>query len=276
MNELISVALTLRALPQPNPHQDAPLWWGRAAQQLLLAAVNQRDAALSAQMHAEDQPRAYTVSSLLGRFPKKQLDAQERYTLRFSGLSAQVSGILLDLTREGGPLAPGQSVELDGRPFTVSAAATTPNQHPWAAQTDYRTLSAALMSENLPRKITLHLASPLAFHSGGRTQPLPLPGLVFASLLERWNTFAPLALPPETKRYAEEMLAISRFDLQSRALHIKNGGLRVGAVGAVQFTALNADRYWLGMLHTLAAFAQFAGIGAGTAQGMGQARAIGE
>ena len=124
------------------------------------------------------------------------------------------------------------------------------------------------------RKIQFQLASPLVFHSQGKSQPLPLPDLVFGSLLERWNAFAPVSFPAETRRYAAEMLAISRFDLSSRAIPLKSGGLRMGAVGQVEFTALNADRYWLGILHTLAAFAQFAGLGAGTAQGLGQAREI--
>ncbi len=276
MSELVSIVLELRALPQPEPGGEVPLWWGRAAQQMLLSAVNTLDPSLAAEMHAEDLPRAYTVSSLLGRFSQKRLDANERYVLRVTGLTARVSDILLQLTRVGGALAPGQSVALDNKPFSITAVFADPSAHPWAGEAGYATLSAALVGENLPRKLDFHLASPLVFHSAGRTQPLPLPEPFFGGLLERWNAFAPIALPPETRRYAAEMLAVSRFDLESRAVHIKAGGLRVGAVGRVQFTALNTDRYWLGVLHTLAAFAQFAGAGTGAAQGMGQVRVLPE
>ncbi len=276
MSELVSIVLSLRALPQPDPDQPVPLWWGRAAQQMLLSAVNRLNPPLAAQMHAQDLPRVYTVSSLLGHFPKNRLITGAAYLLRITGLTEQMSATLLELTRPGGALAPGQNVSLDDKPFVVDAAFYNPEAHPWAAQTTYQALSALLLSENQPRKLTFHLASPLVFHNEGRTQPLPLPEPFFSSLLERWNAFALIALPPETRRYAAEMLAVSRFDLESRAVHIKNGGLRVGAVGRVQFTALNADRYWLGVLRTLAAFAQFAGAGAGVAQGMGQTRLLPE
>ena len=102
--------------------------------------------------------------------------------------------------------------------------------------------------------------------------PLPLPDLVFGSLVERWNCFAGVAFPAEARRYAAECLAVSRFDLSSRPVAAKESGLRMGAVGQITYTTLNYDRYWMAVLHTLAAFALFSGVGAGTASGMGQCR----
>ena len=104
--------------------------------------------------------------------------------------------------------------------------------------------------------------------------PLPLPEQVFRSLLERWNAFAPLAFPPETARFAAECLAISRFNLQSRSIPLKQGGLRIGAVGSITYTALTYDRYWLSVLHTLAEFARYAAVGSGGSMGFGQARCL--
>jgi CRISPR-associated endoribonuclease Cas6 len=104
--------------------------------------------------------------------------------------------------------------------------------------------------------------------------PLPLPGLVFGSLLERWNAFAPIAFPPEARRYAEECLAVSRYELSSRPVPVKSRGLRVGGVGQVTYTALNYDRYWLSVLAVLAEFARYSGVGAGTTMGLGQCRRV--
>jgi CRISPR-associated endoribonuclease Cas6 len=275
MVELLSLVLNLQPLqPYPND-QPAPLWWGRAIQAAVLKTLSGLDPALNGQLHDEAGLRPYTVSNLLGHFPKRQLDLQGEYTLRLAGLSEAVSTLLMNATTQGS-FAPGAELELDFTPFRILAAITDPQVQPWADQAGYASLSQALVGDGTPpgRKFQFQLASPLVFHSQDRSQPLPLPGMFFGSLLERWNAFAPIAFPPETRRYAEEMLAVSRFDLESRAIPMKSGGLRVGAVGKVQFCALNADRYWLGILHTLAAFAKFSGAGTGTTQGLGQCRSI--
>ncbi len=277
MPDLLSLALVLRPLQAHAEGEDTtPMWWGRAAQAALLKVVQQREPALAADLHDGAGPRPYTVSSLLGYFPRHHLDPQRTYSLRFTALTPPVSACLLQAAQDG-PLAPGQSLELDLLPFQVESVSWDAAGHPWAAMADYRELSQRLVAADIPpRKLQFHLAAPLVFHSQERSQPLPLPELFFGSLLERWNTFAPLALPAETRRFAAEALAVSRFDLLSRAVPLKDGGLRVGATGRVQYVALNPDRYWLGILQSLAAFAQFSGAGAGTAQGLGQCRALEE
>ena len=50
------------------------------------------------------------------------------------------------------------------------------------------------------------------------------------------------------------------------------GAMQIGFTGPVLFTALNRDRYWLNVLHLLAAFAFYSGVGYGTAIGLGQVR----
>jgi CRISPR-associated endoribonuclease Cas6 len=103
-----------------------------------------------------------------------------------------------------------------------------------------------------------------------------LPELVFNSLLERWNAFAPIAFPPETRRYAAECLAIGRYHLSSRVVPTKSVGKRIGAVGFVTYTSLNFDRYWMSVIAVLSHFALFAGVGAGTTMGLGQCRPLEE
>ena len=141
------------------------------------------------------------------------------------------------------------------------------------------------------RKLTLRFASPTTFRRtegetsftddqgrayqvAGHNVPLPLPGLVFDSYLQRWNAFAPVALHPDVKRYAEECVAISRYRLQT--VLVEFGAARhVGFVGSCQFLALLVhDPYWLRLLNLLAAFAFYAGTGHRTTMGLGQTRVI--
>jgi CRISPR/Cas system endoribonuclease Cas6 (RAMP superfamily) len=49
--------------------------------------------------------------------------------------------------------------------------------------------------------------------------------------------------------------------------------MRAGAVGEIRYVSLNYDRYWMGVVQALAAFARFSGVGGGVSQGLGQCRA---
>jgi CRISPR-associated endoribonuclease Cas6 len=307
--DLLSLLLTLRPLTPPDPTRMLPAWWGRAAHSLLLDVVRQSDPPLAEALHeapsGENQAgldgpaaslpaiRPFTVSSLLGRFPHGALDPALTYTLRLTAFQKDVAAILSQAAQTG-PLAPGAALDLDYLPFRIeqnSLASSIPNPqssiensqtaipHPqsyWSASTTYADLSAALLLAKTPapRRISLLFTSPTTFKSGGKHVPVPLPELVFGSLLERWNAYAPIAFPPETRRYAAECLAVSAYQLSTRPVPMKSGGLRVGAVGEITYTSVNYDRYWMSVAGVLAAFALFSGVGAGTSMGLGQCRQV--
>jgi len=287
MPELISLVLSLQPLRIPQEAASLPRWWGRAAHALLLEVAGAQDPDLAAALHEPGAPgsgsliRPFTASTLIGRFP---LQREQTYTLRFTGFCAQVSRALWEAAQTGGRLAPGAEIELDYTRFGVAAAdwgESLPGEEsqkatPWAANDTYQSLGAPflLAAQTPARRLAFQFTSPTTFKSGGKHQPLPLPELVFGSLLERWNACAPVTLPPEVRRYAAECLAVSQYDLETRPVPQKDGGLRVGAVGRITYTAVNYDRYWMSALSALAAFALYGGVGAGAAQGLGQCRAV--
>lgn len=280
--DLLSLVLTLKPLPSAG-EATARIWWGRAAHALLLDVIRNRDEALVNQLHEianpnsqiQNQIRPFTVSTLMGRFAKGALIPDGNYGLRLTAFRADVAESLLAESNSGA-LRSGQIVELDYQKFEILSVADSVSQSIWANQTGYQDLSGPflLSQEVAPRRITLKLTSPTTFKSAGKHVPVPLPTLVFGSLLERWNAFAPLAFPAEVKRYAEECLAISKYDLNTVPIPQKGEGLRMGAVGSVTFASVNYDRYWMSVIATLAEFALFCGLGAGTAQGLGQVRRI--
>lgn len=251
-----------------------PAELGRASQALLLRLIQARDAALSARLHDGEGPRPYTASNLvLGRRVQGSLIAapEESGWLRFTGLTEEVSACLCRLADD-----PPEVVDMDGCPLRVVGATLDATQHPWAAQSDYQTLATRhlLAGETPSARLTLEFASPTTFRSSGRYVPMPLPELVFGSLLERWQAFAPVALSPEVRRFAAEMVVVSRYMLRTRSLPAKEGGLHIGFIGQVTFHTLNRDRYWLSVLNLLADYAFFSGVGYGTAVGLGQVRGI--
>lgn len=290
--DLLSLVVQLKPLPAGQNSNALPAWWGRAAHAALLNIVRQYQPRLADSLHTGPAPsanpqacdnpsftlRPFTVSSLMGRFTHGELDLSQVYTLRLTSLLPELSALLQQASQEG-PLIAGRQLELDYLPFEIVAVHSAPSPqapHVWSASNSYQELSAPylLARVNPERRVSLRLASPTTFKTAGRHMPFPLPELVFGSLLERWNAFAPITLPAEVRRYAAECLAVSCYHLRTLSVPFKSGGLRVGSVGEVSYTSLNYDRYWMSLIHLLAEFSLYSGVGAGTTQGLGQVRRL--
>lgn len=267
------IAITLRLRSPTNVTLPTDL--GRAAYAALLHRLGELDASLAAQLHDDSGPKPFTCSSLLNAPARREglhIRADQPYFLRVTGLTPLVSAAL----EEGILRNPPSVWELDHHPFEVVEAMCDAAQDPWSGRDSYENLAAGhlLPGEPFSRSLMLHFATPTSFRSQNINLPLPLPGLVFGSLAERWNSFSPVGISPEARRFGEEMVAISQYRLESRAVSHKSGSLRIGGVGEVAYRALNDDRYWLGVLHLLASFARFSGVGVQTTTGMGQVRQL--
>lgn len=266
---LTAIVMTL----SPTADTSLPAFLGRANYAALLGRLQRFDAALATALHDSDGPKPLTCSSLLGvraEGDRIALHAGQPVTVRFTGLTATMSAALTACLLD----EPPQTWTLDHQQFAVQEVVCDPARHGWSGRTTYETLAAAqlMRADQLDRQVTLEFAAPTSFKSKEMTLPVPLPGLVFGSLVERWNAFSPIVLSPEMRRYGEEVMAISRYKLESRAVGQKGDGLRIGAVGQMTYRALGGDRYWLGVMNMLAEFALYSGVGVQTTTGMGQVR----
>ena len=277
--DLLSLVLTLRPTTAGTP----PPRLGRAAHAILLRHIAAQDPALAESIHNDDGPKPITASDLLGPRRREQVTPEQTYTLRYTALTAPVAAALASAFAVGDTLTfedvTFEVVDLalplpTDQPIPPDSQASTP----WVGSDDYQALAARhLLPAGPAPQVTWEflLAAPLAFQSKGKTQPLPVPEQFFGSLVQRWNTFAPVALPDEgVRRYAEELVAVSRFELRSAPGWDRGPGLRIGAIGRITYRALNRDRYWLAVLSLLAEFALYSGVGAMTAAGMGQVREV--
>jgi len=262
---------------QPIEPASIPAALGRAVHAWLLDRIEGVDASLAQRLHESDGPRPFTASNLWGprraRGGKVALDPERPCWLRFTGLTGEVSRAL-----EHALPAVGEHLTLAGIPFRVTEIATETGQHPWAGRAGYADLVQryTLAPSSPPRGVKLRFASPTLFRSGGRDLPLPLPTLVFDGYLRKWNTFSPLALPEEAKRYAEECVALGRFKLRSHLVSFERGGkgAHVGFTGEVRFRFLVGDAYWTRVMTLLAGYAFWAGTGYRTTVGLGQTQAV--
>ena len=285
---LVSWVITL----QPEEAVTVPIDLGRATHSWFLSQLRRADPALAEQLHEPHAARPFTISALQGTGPGSQgqvaLTPEREYWLRVTSFEPELSQRLMEDVVPNLP----DKIDLVETAFTLKGATCDPQEHPWAGQTTFEALAQEhLLGTREPdRKLSLRFASPTTFRRtrgetsltddqgrayqvAGHNVALPLPGLVFDSYLQRWNAFAPVALHPDVKRYAEECVAISRYRLQT--VLVEFGAARhVGFVGRCQFMALVHDPYWLRLLNLLAAFALYAGTGHRTTMGLGQTRQI--
>jgi CRISPR-associated endoribonuclease Cas6 len=251
---------------------------GRAAHAWFLDQVRRADPALADALHGGQTQRPFTVSNLLEiGWPRKDkitLSPGKTYTLRITGFSPQLSALLRErLIPELSP-----TITLADVPLQVTGNTTESDAHPWAGTDTFEALvQRHTLRARIPRRVGLHFASPTLFRSANMNVPLPLPGLVFGGLLDKWNAFAPIQLHPEVRRFAQECLAFNRYRLETLRVAFGQDGRRgrvAGCVGDCFYAIQVDDRYWMGLIHLLAAFAFYAGVGRRTTMGLGQCRVL--
>ncbi len=273
---LLSWVLTLR----PEREATVPTNLGRATHAWFLGQVRAADPALAEALHSDQGQRPFTVSNLweLGRggSPEASLSPERSYTLRTTTFSPALSKVVKEQVI---PALPA-TVTLANTAFRVTASTTDPTEHPWAAEATFEGLVQQFtLAADVPRLVGLRFASPTAFRVTGKksVMPLPLPALVFGGLLDKWNTFSPIQVHPDVRRFAEECLAVSSFRLETRQVTFGEQGEKgalSGFVGTCRYYVEVPDRYWMGLVHLLAGFALYAGVGLRTTMGLGQARRL--
>jgi len=270
---LLAAVITLA----PVEPASAPAALGRAVHAWFLDRVGDVDTDLAGRLHEGEGTRPFTISNLWGgkkaHGSRVLLNPERPCWVRLTGLTEEVSKTILRVLP-----AAGDRLTLAGIAFRVRETATETEQHPWAGRADYAELvqQYTLAVGQRPRGVTLRFASPTLFRSHGRDLPLPLPSSVFGGYLRKWNLFSPLALPEETRRYAEECIALGRFKLRSHLVSFERGdkGANVGFTGETRFRFLVGDGYWTRAMLLLAGYAFWAGTGYRTTVGLGQTQAV--
>lgn len=255
-------------------------YMGGAAHKLGLSLIGLHDPALSEHLHNHNGLLPLTISDLF------QSDAHHHW-MRITALRQDVAAALVALTEQPNIW---RDVDVDG--WSVVQALSS--YHDWCGAA----VPVQFAHEHWRKgsNLTLEFASPTSFRSVGLYRPLPEAGLVFKSLYERWCALVSVGLPfmPEAQMleaFARDMVSIGRYDI---------GYVEVGKKGAVipafqgvvtyrieRDNAALAKRdptlyeqlrqqhsAYASLLHLLARFSFYGGVGIKTAQGMGMARLL--
>ena len=265
---------------------------GERVRGALFDALKAQDAALAADTHADRPVQPYTVAWF---GPRGDVGAGARATVRWTAVEAGVARTLSTCVLP----AVGATFDLSGQAWRVvgggdwdhrrpagqggvgTGTTGVPPTGPWAGAATFEELARTYLigGRRPPSRVELAFATPTTFHSAGRSLPLPLPRLVFGSLIERWNAFAPLRIDPEVLAVVDQAVTIGRYELRTEAVAL-SGGLQVGFVGRCGYILTPgrglrpADEYAWRVLHLMGAYAFFAGVGAKTTMGMGTVRPV--
>ncbi len=267
---LLSCVLSL----QPEQPASCSANLGRAAHAWFLDRVRAADPALAEELHDGQGLRPFTLSDPAAF--QTDLSPERSYRLRVTTFSPRLSRVVKEQVM---PVLP-RTLTLADVSFRVTAIASDPAEDAWAGEATFEELVQQFtLAGEVPRLVGLRFASPTAFRVTGKKSPipLPLPALVFGGLLDKWNSFAPIQLHPDVRRFAEECLAVSSYRLETRRVTFGEQGEKgalSGFVGVCRYYIEVPDRYWMGLIHLLAGFALYAGVGLRTTMGLGQARSL--
>lgn len=263
---------------QPTEAVSSPPNLGRAAHAWFLNQVRRADPALADELHTGHGQRPFTVSNLWPLDWRARdevtLSPDRTYTLRATSFAPRLSALLQEQVIP----QPPETLTLGSASLRVVSSTADSTAHPWAGEDTFEGLvQRHTLTPHIPHRVSLRFASPTLFRSADKNVPLPLPGLVFGGLLDKWNAFAPIEVHPEVRRFAEECLAVSRYRLETLPVAFGQNGARgaaAGFVGTCHYAIQVKDKYWMGLIHLLAAFSFYAGLGRRTTMGLGQARAL--
>jgi CRISPR-associated endoribonuclease Cas6 len=272
MTDLAAAIVTLR----PTTSFNVPHWTGHEFRLWFLSLVQRYDPDLATEQQKEDRPRAYTISSLLGlpRFRRDQPVVRPEYTyaVRLTTLQPPLTDLFLEKIL---PTISGNEIAFENGRFSIEYVTISGDHHALTGTSTIEEIlrEKTLSTDPLPKQIGLRFESPTSFKSKGLLIPFPLPDLVFGSLIDRWNALNAVKLHPETRRFAAECIAVNRHRIETIYTTCKTDiGYNnvIGFWGFCRYTVVNRDRYWMGLIHTLATYGFYAGVGIRTTTGLGR------
>lgn len=295
MIELAALVIELRA--SRNTHLSNHM--GRAVQQAGLRLLGESDPDLAQKIHDMTDEKPFTVSPLMRGSSALYGDANvgSPAWIRLTGLRADVAMALVAChDRLKARLNAGERVYIEINRLYWDVSGIFLDNHEWAGCTSYDGLFDQYRLAVPQNRLKLQFASATTFRSNGVNVPLPLPSLVFGSLLSRWQAFTShqlLEMPYEqVEAFIQHHIMLSQHNIQTALYRGKQGGKEVGFIGQVSFELLRESEHlakhdpalekllsteytWMARtINLLTAFALYSAVGRKTTTGMGMVRVI--
>ena len=262
---------------------------GRPAQAWFLGQLTRSHASLASRLHDEQGLKPYSVSTLLDERMRPLragdwVEPGELCWLRITSLNEEVSEALQKKIIQRIP----KRLTLHKMDFRVDDVFTQRAEHEWAGEISF-TEMAETVADRPAQHLRMEFVSPTAFRNNNLDICLPMPGQVFRSLWEKWNTFAPEPMQVHElwPQFAGDCILVDEMTaVNTMHWEFAEGtrGAATGFMGTVGFSLIPKDRvktgwqeFWEGaatVMQSLAQFAFYSGVGHHTTIGMGQCRPI--
>lgn len=265
---------------------------GRPAQAWFLNQIMRRRPQLAETLHDDNGVKPFTVSTLLDRYghPHKAGDwlkeGQECW-LRVTTIGKELSeAFLLNVLKK----LP-KTLTFYKMDFRIDGYTLNPREHPWAGQTTFAEIAQDSKYAKVPREIRLEFVSPTSFGNNGKDIPIPIPGMLFRSLWQKWNAFCPESMQVDDRwpKFASDCILVNELTaVHTLRWEFAEGtrGVSTGFMGTVGLSLMPKSKideawkpFWEGadvVMQSLAQYAFYCGIGHHSTFGMGQSRLVGE
>lgn len=275
---------------------------GRMAQRLFLLMLGQVGAGdMAAALHSANERHPFTVSDLFQNGP-------QHYWMRVTGLTPALCQTIQHMAAAlpGQVLAIPPRESVDESAWRARIETVVTSQHEWAAQSTYAALVERAWRSPRTAQVTLDFITPTVIKSVGVHHVFPEPALVFRLLYERMLKLDAFALPfqPEIlhlETFAQYFVEVRDHEIACARVPVKRSQA-TAFYGPVTYQVLsgNEDFYkralnrqskhgesglmliyqdiqrqrqgYQALVHLLADFAFYSGLGSFTAQGMGMVR----
>ncbi|RMF87584.1 MAG: CRISPR system precrRNA processing endoribonuclease RAMP protein Cas6 [Nitrospinota bacterium] len=294
-------ALVLHCFPQNGTITSQDLQGQKGLALFLQEMIQQQDAALSAQLHAPQNPKPFTTAILLptGEKNRSRGPGKGKQPILRSALSpnAYTEEIKIRITLLWDMLYPviaqfflchidGPPVlRLGQSPLLISRLTVTPESGEiWSGYAGFPELWKG--APETETTWTIHFATPTTFKAGEANLPLPLPRLCFQSWLQSWDTYSGLPFfssKAERQTFLTEVverqvsLEYTQIRMHPYLLYFEGRQPReYGFVGTCRFSirptkVAPQDRK---RLATLVRYSFYSGTGKKTTMGMGVTRPV--
>src|SRR5262249_24296261 len=112
--------------------------------------------------------------------------------------------------------------------------------HPWCGKSSFEVLAQQSLTPDESRNgeienLRWEFATTKEFHKCGLSMPIPIPSLVFGSLIQAWDQFSPLPLPLTMGSFVERHVGVSRHRISTRLVKFGKSEQHIGFVGDVHY-----------------------------------------
>ena len=248
-----SIGIKLKALDTDN----IKFFTGKKLHAVFLSLIQEDQKEVSKELHDNQKPKEFTISSLLG-CDSGEITEGKNYYFRVTFLNEKLFDTFSK--KIASKILGGKSIKLEKCRFNIE-------------EIIYRDSALAGKSSELNnsrKKLTVEFMSPTMFKDGDYYIRYPEKKYLFKSLLMRYNRYS-------DKNISENILnelhrvQYERMDIRLKRVQMKNYFME-GFVGKCSIRIDSSNKNFIDDINSLLNFSFFSGIGQKTSMGFGQIR----